>query len=161
MPFDQMDAARRVLRGEPVRSVLSEASSDKEEKFQVIVEFLSWDSTEDSYEKGEVGKRQTVMSDKTVGIFDSVDEVIKKVSDMTGVPVEEFFVFDGEPGRVSGNGLFDEENNYVGDDKNFLGRFKKGEVRAWSGEIDVFLQFAKTWTPSDDELVEASSLKKD
>ena len=128
---------------------------------EVIVDLLTMETTEDSYEEGEVGRRQSVVAERNFGVFKSVKEALRKASSATGIPEKDFYVFSGEDGRIEASGLVDEDNNYVGDDQRFIDRWKMGEVKAWNADVSLYIRLAKTWTPTDDELAKISGLKKD
>jgi hypothetical protein len=128
---------------------------------EVIVDLLTMETTEDSYEQGEVGRRTSVSALRNFGIFKSMREAIHKASSFTGIPEKDFFVLSGEDGRIEANGLVDEQNNYVGDDQRFIDKWKMGEVKAWNADVSLHIRLAKTWTPTDDELVKLSGLRKD
>jgi hypothetical protein len=131
------------------------------DEVEVIVDLLSMETTEDSYEEGEVGRRQSVLAERNFGVFKSMREAIHKASSFTGIPEKNFYVFSGEDGRIEADGLVDEENNYVGDDNRFIDKWKMGEVKAWNADVSLYVRLAKTWTPTDDELVKLSGLRKD
>jgi len=128
---------------------------------EVIVDLLTMETTEDSYEQGEVGRRTSVSALRNFGIFKSMREAIHKASSFTGIPEKNFFVFSGEEGRIDADGLVDEQNNYVGDDQRFIDKWKMGEVKAWNADVSLNVRLAKTWTPTDDELAKLSGLRKE
>jgi hypothetical protein len=128
---------------------------------EVIVDYLSMETTEDSYEEGEIGRGQFVLSEKRLGTFRSIKEAIREATHRTGIPEKEFYVFSGENGRIEGSGMVDEENNYVGDDHGFIEKWKKGQVKAWNANVSLHVRFAKAWTPTDEELAKVSGLRKE
>ncbi len=128
---------------------------------EVIVDLLTMETTEDSYEEGEVGRRQSVLAERNFGVFKSMREAIHKASSFTGIPEKNFFVFSGEDGRIDANGLVDEENSYVGDDQRFIDKWKIGEAKAWNADVSLNVRLAKTWTPTDAELAKLSGLRKE
>jgi hypothetical protein len=128
---------------------------------EVIIDSLSMETTEDSYEEGEIGRGQFVLSEKRLGTFRSIKEAIREASNRTGIPEKEFYVFSGENGRIEGSGMVDEENNYVGDDHRFIEKWKQGQVKAWNANVSLYVRFAKTWTPTDEELAKVSGLRKE
>jgi len=130
------------------------------ESFSVIVDEIIWENVEDVWEKGEIGSSHIVMAKSNVGRFKSVKDAIHHVSQMTSVSEDNFAIFGGEDGRIEGEGFYDEHNNEVGDDNTFTEKWKRGEVKAWSGRISVYVKFAKVWEPSPDELKKESGLSE-
>lgn len=129
--------------------------------FEVIVDHVSMEVTEDSYEKGELGRHISVGSRSNFGNFKSVDLAIKAVSDYSGLPFQNFFIFDGENGRIDGNGLVDDDNSYVGNDARFIKSWKAGEVTGWDMQVTMHIRFAAVWEPTDDEISKRTRIKKD
>ena len=54
--------------------------------------------------------------------------------------------------RIDGNGLVDEDTNYVGEDSRFIKLWKTGEVKGWDMKVSVYIKFAAVWEPPDDEI---------
>jgi len=133
--------------------------SSAREEFTVIVDYLNMDVAEDNWEQGVIGRMETVLHRSHFGTFKSVRDAVKAASTETGIPEKDFSVFEGEDGRIDGQGLVDENNLYVGDDHRFMEKFEKGEVRAWSASVSLSIRFAKTYVPTDEEIEKNSGLK--
>ena len=157
--MNDKQVARELLK---VSRILTSGEREEAPKtsFEVFVDHLIVETTEDNYEDGEIGQSQINHSDKNFGVFKSVDEAVKSASNLTGIPVKNFYVFDAEDGRVEANGLVDNDNFYVGDDKRFLEKWKRGEERAWSARVSMYLHFAAVWVPTDSEIMKRSRLKR-
>lgn len=151
-----MDMKKVAKELEAVAGLLT---AEPKEMFVILVDYIWMDVAEDTYEQGEIGRRMTVLNEKNQGSFSSIKDVVAHASRLTGIPEKNFAIFSGDEGRIEGQGMVDENNNYVGDDKRFQERFKAGEVKAWNADVSVHVRFAKTWTPSAQEIKKISSLQ--
>jgi len=127
--------------------------------FKVMVDYVSMDTEEDTYEQGEIGGSITSDSRSNFGTYKSVDDAVKAVSSHYGLPFKNFFIFD-EDGRIDGNGLVDEDSSYVGEDSRFIKLWKAGEVRGWDMKVSMYIKFAAVWEPTDDEISKITRVKK-
>ena len=128
------------------------------ESFEVIVDYISMQTAEDTWEQGEIGHARVVLVQGNAGTFKTIALAVKKASEITGIPEKNFALFEGDEGRIEGQGLVDENNFYVGDDKRFLAEFKAGRVKAWNADVSVRVRFAKVWTPTIQEMKAVSNL---
>jgi len=127
------------------------------EEFSVIVDLVTMNVVEQDYDRGEIGPRKERIFKRNYGSFKSVADVVKSVSAMTGVP-ERYFRIKGD-GRISAFGNVDDHNRHVDNSARSTEEFQKGEFRIWSAYVDIWLLFAKTYTPEDREIAAVSSLR--
>lgn len=140
--------------------VISQGEMTTEEKvFKVLVTSVTMDNVEDSWENGEIGKRNGVaLLNHNNGIYASIDEAVKIIARDLGFPedLDRFLII--EAGRITGSFLVDEDNDFIEDNKFFMEKFKLGKVRAWNADIDIYFQFSMIWTPTIDEIAEVSEM---
>lgn len=112
-----------------------------------VMASLSILGTEDSWEEGEIGSPQQVFDEK-LGEFSSVQEAIEEAANVVAADARDLEFEAYDDGRLSTVVTVDEDVNFRGDDDRFMERFKAGEVRAWTADIDLSVKFAATWVPS-------------
>jgi hypothetical protein len=119
------------------------------------------DVDEDTWEDGEIGRPQNVLHERSVGAYKRMEDVLKQAAAITDIPMDRdnWAIFGGEEGRIDGQGLVDERNFYVGDDKRFMEQFKRGEVKAWNAYVTISFRFAKVWSPDEKEIKKLINLQ--
>ena len=120
------------------------------ETFEIIVDSWSIESTEDSFDEGEIGRGQLLDNGRNVGTFKSPDEVIKYFIGRSDAPKDKKAWTAFEDGRLI-CGWHGDENGYAMSSKE-MGQWKKGEIKGYSIDLNIYLKFAKVWEPTPKEI---------
>jgi hypothetical protein len=116
----------------------------------ILVEAMSVEVTEDDYEKGEVGKRQSVLYEKNIGTFKTIEEVWKACGKHYTLPknLNNFYAF--EPGRITGSITVNENNEEPSSAE--MSKWKKGEITLYTASIDIYVKLIEWVVPSEDTM---------
>lgn len=117
-------------------------------EFVIIGEYWQMEEIEDSYEEGLVGESRIVLSESNFGTFPDLTSLIKSIG--YGAPEDPSLWEVIEDGRIGTAWMVDE--NHVEATKGELELFAQGKKRLWSSQLDVYIKFARAWTPDDDTL---------
>jgi len=120
------------------------------ETFEIIVDSWSIESTEDSFDEGEIGRGQLLDNGRNVGTFKSPDEVIKYFIGRSDAPKDKKAWTAFEDGRLI-CGWHGDENGYAMSSKE-MEKWKKGEIKGYSIDLNIYLKFAKVWEPTPKEI---------
>lgn len=138
------------------KPVVKQAASDSE---LWEVTSVSMYTEEDDWAHGQVGSRNFVLSEKHVGSWTSPQQVKNALVSKFGFPddKEAWFAMDEEDGRLCLSFTVDEDNNIPSAQQ--LARWKKGEEKMWTADVDVYLRLATVRSPDAKEIAEAFGVK--
>ncbi len=122
----------------------------KGQELEILLENLFWEVTEDDYEKGEVGKRQFVLSERIGRTFNSFQEMVKYVSSSYGVTNDTDNWVAFEEGRISIIMMVD-DNNMEASQRD-IEEWKEGRKTLYNADIDLHIRFIKSYQPSTKEM---------
>jgi hypothetical protein len=106
---------------------------------------------EDDYEKGCVGGHNTYTIDGSGGMFSSIDDLIKHLSEHYCLPKEkkDYHIFDD---RLCCSAFVDEDN--IEADERDIELWKKGEQRLWIANYSVNISFFEKVDLESDQMQE-------
>ena len=126
------------------------------EGFKILVK--SWDLSvvEDSFDEGEIGRSRIVDSgqfepgSQEYGGSSPVGELIRDFAQRPGAPKDRKAWMAFENGRI----IAQWQGNEYGDalTPKEIEQWKKGEIKGYSCSLNIYLKFAKVWTPSPKEM---------
>ena len=121
-------------------------------KSVLTVTYLTWISTEDSYEHGEVGKGMTVLDESNVGRYEGPGQLMRDLVRRFGLPEDKkaWGAFDGENGRIEVQFLVNADNHEASPRE--IERWKKGEERLWAAHVSIYIVESVEKTPSPAEI---------
>ena len=111
---------------------------------KIVVKSLFWVNTEDTYEQGEIGRGQVILSERNIGIFDTVAEMVKEISSRFGISdnMENWAIFEqeteGDEGRIDAQMMVN-DRNYEPSEQEFS-EWKAGARTLWSAHITIVFQ---------------------
>lgn len=104
---------------------------------KLLVKHLSKDITEDNYDEGEIGNRQTVLDEKIGKVFDSFEDFYQYVNKTWGLGQKNSYgVIDN---RIYYNCLEDEDANTIEVSDDLYKKFQNGEINLYSADYDFLV----------------------
>lgn len=136
--------------------VVKQATSDSE-LWQVTG--VNMYTSEDDYEHGQMYGRNDVLSEKNVGSYTSPQAVKDALVRKFGFPDDKgaWFAMDDEDGRLSLSFQVNEDNYEPSAQE--IERWKKGEGKMWTADVDIYLRLATVRSPDAKEIAEAFGIK--
>jgi hypothetical protein len=122
--------------------------------FEIIVEYMYVDTTEDSFEKGEIGKTQTNFEEKNVGSFSSFSAIFSFLNKNYGLsddPKDWEIIDDG---LISTGRLEDGQGVEILEGDRDYERWRKGEINLWSTYYYLRIKFATSYIPDESAIRE-------
>lgn len=136
--------------------MLKDAGNIVRPEFHIIASYAQMETTEDSFTQGEIGRNHITWHQSNLGIFKTVQELIKKVSQtIDAPPPKDWGIYDD--GRIGCAFMVDEQNAQASNRE--MADWKKGEFRLWSAEVTVNISFSRIWTPDESAMKKTLGLQ--
>ena len=132
---------------------------EKDEKVKgIYVEFLNVDRSEDSYKEGEIGNRENIFSKKDIGMFKDGTSFWKGIEKYFVLPKNMNNFYAIEAGRITGVYQVNENNDLPSSSEE--NKWKKGEIKLYNVDMDIYIKFVEQVTPSEDEISKEFKIPK-
>jgi len=137
----------------------SKKAGAPKETFQIIGDWLTMETEEDSYEEGMIGNGETHVHKGNFGSFKDVRSLLRDVAGETGCSSDpkDWWADSDNEGRIETNWMVDQNNHEATPADEAA--FKDGRKRLWLAQVTVLIHFARVWTPDADDIKKTLKLR--
>jgi hypothetical protein len=125
----------------------------------IYVLSASMETTEDDFEKGEIGRTRLVWEEGTTGPYRDFAALLAHFSSVPGAPTERaaWVVYGDEKGRIEASWTVDDENSSAS--KSEIEKWKQGKLKLWAARLNVRIAVAAQQIPTAEWIAKASGFE--
>ena len=132
------------------------------DEYSFYVEDILAFAEEDTWQEGADPDTSRSWSHDVNEEFDTFDDMFDRLTSNYGLTDDRdsWGVFTGENGRIEVQQMEDDSNFIITPKSRIWDMWKRGERRLWLVNYSIYLKLVKSYSPTDDELLDLTGLQE-